>query len=120
MGYDTESAAVGEGLARFLGQDFPQYLPALGAESTMRGLKVMTRVHSDVGVPATLFVCGRTLVHSLEALQRASATGLFDIQQHTYSHALFRPGECEPSPGTSAVIPTSPPVPSARSSSFDQ
>lgn len=110
MGYDTEAAAVGEGLARFVGPDFPQYLPALDAESTVRGLEVMTRVHAELAVPATLFVCGRTLVHSLEALQRASATGLFDVQQHTYSHALFRPVEYQPRPGTLAVIPASPSV----------
>jgi peptidoglycan/xylan/chitin deacetylase (PgdA/CDA1 family) len=110
MGYDTEAAAVGEGLARFIGPAFPQYEPALHAESTARGLEVMTRVHEEAGVPATLFTCGRTLVHSCEALQQAAATGLFDVQSHTYSHVLFRDVEYEPSPGTVAVIPASPPV----------
>jgi hypothetical protein len=108
LGYDTEAAAVGEGLARFIGPDFPQYEPALHAESTARGLEVLTRVHADAGVPATLFVCGRTLVHSPEPLEQAAASGLFDIQQHTYSHVLFRDVEYEPSPGTVAVIPASP------------
>jgi peptidoglycan/xylan/chitin deacetylase (PgdA/CDA1 family) len=110
MGYDTESAAVGEGLARFIGPDFPQYEPALHVESTVRGLDVITRVHQEAGVPATLFVCGRTLVHTSEAVQRAHDTGLFDVQSHTYSHVLFRDVEYEPSPGTRAVIPASPPV----------
>jgi peptidoglycan/xylan/chitin deacetylase (PgdA/CDA1 family) len=110
IGYDTESAAVGEGLARFIGPDFPQYEPALHAESTARGLEVMTRVHEEAGVPATLFLCGRTLVHASEAVERACATGLFDVQSHTYSHVIFRDVEYEPSPGTQAVIPASPSV----------
>ena len=110
MGYETESAAIGEGLARLVGPEFPQYEPALDPESTARGLDVLTRVHGDLGVPATLFLCGRTLVHAFDALERANATGLFDIQQHTYSHILFRDVEYSPSPGTVAVIPASPPV----------
>ncbi|MCI0634439.1 MAG: polysaccharide deacetylase family protein [Actinobacteria bacterium] len=110
MGYDTESAAVGEGLARFLSPEFPQYGPALDAESTARGLEVIGHVHAQAGVPATLFTCGRTLVHSLEALERAKATGLFDVQSHTYSHTLFRDVEYAPTPGTVAVIPASPAV----------
>jgi peptidoglycan/xylan/chitin deacetylase (PgdA/CDA1 family) len=110
IGYDTESAAVGEGLARFVSPEFPQYETALHAESTVRGLEVMTRVHEEAGVPATLFLCGRTLVHASEAIERACATGLFDVQSHTYSHAIFRDVEYEPSPGTRAVIPASPPV----------
>jgi peptidoglycan/xylan/chitin deacetylase (PgdA/CDA1 family) len=110
IGYDTESAAVGEGLARFISPEFPQYEAALHAESTVRGLEVMTRVHEQAGVPATLFLCGRTLVHASEAVERACATGLFDVQSHTYSHAIFRDVEYEPSPGARAVIPASPPV----------
>ena len=110
MGYDTESAAVGEGLARFISPEFPQYERALHAQSTVRGLEVMTRVHGEAGVPATLFVCGRTLVHAAEAVERARGTGLFDVQSHTYSHVLFRDVEYEPSLGTRAVIPASPPV----------
>lgn len=110
MGYDTESAAVGEGLARFIGPDFPQYQPALSPESTVRGLEVLSRVHGDAGVPATLFTCGRTLLHAFEAVEQAAASGLFDVQSHTYSHVLFRDVSYEPSPGTVAVIPASPPV----------
>lgn len=110
VGYDTESAAVGEGLARFISPAFPQYEPALHAESAARGLEVIARVHEQAGVPATLFLCGRTLVHALDAVERTLATGLFDVQSHTYSHVLFRDVEYAPSPGTAAVIPASPPV----------
>ena len=90
IGYDTESAAVGEGLARFIGPDVPQYRPALDADSARRGLEIITRVHGDLGAPATLFVCGRTLLHALDALEAAAASPLFDVQQHTYSHVVFR------------------------------
>lgn len=54
------------------------------------GLEIITRNHRDLDVPATLFVCGRTLVHALPALLEARDTGIFDIQQHTYSHVLFK------------------------------
>ena len=38
IGYDTESAAVGEGLARFIGPDVPQYRAALDPDTTRRGV----------------------------------------------------------------------------------
>jgi peptidoglycan/xylan/chitin deacetylase (PgdA/CDA1 family) len=110
MGYDTESAAVGEGLARLPLERYPQYLPALDPESTVRGLEVIMRVHADLGVPATLFVCGRTLVHASEAVERAQATGLFDVQQHTYSHLLFRDVVYEAPPDGRITMRASPPV----------
>jgi hypothetical protein len=110
VGYDTEAAAVGEGLARFIGPGVPQYLPALEPESTVRGLELITRAHRDAGVPGTIFVCGRTLLHSLDALKAAKETGLFDVQQHTYSHLLFRDVEYSPEPGVVARIGASPAV----------
>ncbi len=110
VGYDTEAAAVGEGLARFLGPEVPQYRPALDPESTVRGLELMTRAHAEVGVPGTLFICGRTLLHSLDAVKAANETGLFDVQQHTYSHLLFRDVSYTAAEGATAVIEASPPV----------
>jgi peptidoglycan/xylan/chitin deacetylase (PgdA/CDA1 family) len=110
MGYDTEAAAIGEGLARLAGPEFPQYRTALDPASTARALDVLARLHAEAGVPATLFLCGRTLLHSLDAVERALGTGLFDVQQHTYSHLVFRDVVYEPSPGRAAVIPASPPV----------
>jgi len=109
IGYDVESAAVGEGLARFLGPETPQYLPALDAESTRRGLDVIRRVHSELEAPGTLFVCGRTLLHALEPLHEASATGLLDVQQHTYSHVVFRDVEYD-ADGRTLTLPESSPL----------
>jgi peptidoglycan/xylan/chitin deacetylase (PgdA/CDA1 family) len=87
IGYDTEAAAIGEGLARF---NAPPYHTALDPATTRRALEIITEAHRAYAVPATLFVCGRTLLHALDALIAARHSGLFDIQQHTYSHLLFR------------------------------
>jgi peptidoglycan/xylan/chitin deacetylase (PgdA/CDA1 family) len=90
IGYDTESAAVGEGLARFLGPDVPQYRAALDPESTRRGVTLLRRLHEELDAPCTFFLCGRTLLHALDAIEPLAGSPLFDIQQHTYSHVVFR------------------------------
>ena len=66
--------------------NFPLYALALDPETCREALELLTEVHADVGVPATLFVCGRTLLHALEPVRAAKASGLFDVQQHTFSH----------------------------------
>lgn len=110
VGYDVETAAVGEVLARFTASpSFGRYALALDPESCARALEVIARAHADVGVPGTLFVCGRTLLHALDAFRDATATGLFDVQQHTFSHVPFRDIHYDGGPGTLAVIPASPP-----------
>lgn len=108
FGYDTESAAVGEGLARFVGSDFPQYLPALDPQTTGRALATLTELHAEFDAPATLFLCGRTLLHSTAAVEQAYASGFFDVQQHTYSHLLFRDVVYRLAPETTIVMPASP------------
>jgi peptidoglycan/xylan/chitin deacetylase (PgdA/CDA1 family) len=90
IGYDTESAAVGEGLARFLGPDVPQYRAALDPGSTRRGVALLQRLHEELDAPCTFFLCGRTLLHALDAIEPLAGSPLFDIQQHTYSHVVFR------------------------------
>jgi hypothetical protein len=96
IGYDTESAAVGEGLARFLGPDVPQYRCALDAETTRRGVALLARLHEELEAPCTFFVCGRTLLHALDALEPVAGSDLFDIQQHTYSHVDTAPSTAGP------------------------
>ena len=54
IGYDTESAAVGEGLARFLGPEVPQYRLALDPESTRRGVALLARLHEELEAPVHL------------------------------------------------------------------
>ena len=90
IGYDTESAAVGEGLARFIGPDVPQYRAALDPDTTRRGVGLLARLHEELDAPCTFFVCGRTLLHALDAIEPLAGSPLFDIQQHTYSHVVFR------------------------------
>jgi peptidoglycan/xylan/chitin deacetylase (PgdA/CDA1 family) len=111
VGYDTESAAVGEALSLFTeSPNFPRYELALDPGTCRDALELLTEVHADVGVPATLFVCGRTLLHALEPVRAAKASGLFDVQQHTFSHVPFKDIVYSPAPGLVGTIAASPPV----------
>jgi peptidoglycan/xylan/chitin deacetylase (PgdA/CDA1 family) len=110
VGYDTEAGAIGEGLARLGIADVPQYRVAFEDGCTARALEVMTAVHADVGVPGTLFICGKTLLESLDAVREAHATGLFDVQQHTYSHYPFRDVVYSPDGAPALGVPTPPAV----------
>jgi peptidoglycan/xylan/chitin deacetylase (PgdA/CDA1 family) len=111
IGYDTESAAVGEGLARFIGPDVPQYRAALDPESTRRGVELLARLHTELEAPCTFFLCGRTLLHALDAIEPLAGSPLFDLQQHTYSHVVFRDVRYRAEGSdTEAVIPETPHV----------
>lgn len=57
---------------------------------TRQFVDVLRRVHGEAGVPGTLFLCGRTLEHNVEAIRATLADGLFDYGQHTYSHVRFK------------------------------
>jgi peptidoglycan/xylan/chitin deacetylase (PgdA/CDA1 family) len=110
VGYDTETAAVGEALSLFTeSANFSRYELALDPATCRDALELLTEVHTDVGVPATLFVCGRTLLHALEPVRAAKASGLFDVQQHTFSHVPFKDIVYSPGPGLVGTIAASPP-----------
>jgi peptidoglycan/xylan/chitin deacetylase (PgdA/CDA1 family) len=102
IGYDVESAAIGEGIARVADHWFDV---SLETSTIPVALDIITRNHTSLGVPATLFICGRTLIHALPTFQVAAANSLFDIQQHTYSHVLFKDNAWKGS-----VFPASPPA----------
>src|SRR3989304_3877989 len=105
-GYDPETPAVGEALSLFTeSPNFPLYAKALDPETCAEALELLTDVHVDIGVPATLFVCGRTLLHALEPVRAAKATGLFDVQQHTFSHVPFKDIVYSPGPGIVGAAP---------------
>ncbi len=87
IGYDVEACAIGEGLACLGAHGLGE---AVDRTTTGRALQVIRRNHEEHDVPGTLFVCGRTLVHNVEALEPFVDHPLFDIQQHTYSHTLLR------------------------------
>jgi hypothetical protein len=110
VGYDTETAAVGEALSLFTeSPNFPLYALALDPATCGEALELLTEVHADVGVPATLFLCGRTLLHALEPVRAAHASGLFDVQQHTFTHVPFKDIVYSPGPGLVGTIKASPP-----------
>ena len=88
VGYDVESFAIGEGLARIGDHGIVE---ATEPDSTPKGIEVILRNHEEFDAPATLFVCGRTLVHHVGLFQELVRHPLIDIQQHTYSHTLFKP-----------------------------
>jgi hypothetical protein len=87
IGYDVEACAIGEGLACLGAHGMGE---AIDRTSTARALEIIRRNHEEHGVPATLFVCGRTLVHNVPVLEPFVDNPLFDIQQHTYSHTLLK------------------------------
>jgi peptidoglycan/xylan/chitin deacetylase (PgdA/CDA1 family) len=87
IGYDVEACAIGEGLACLGAHGLGE---AVDRSTTGKALEVIRRNHEEHGVPGTLFVCGRTLVHNVEALEPFVDHPLFDIQQHTYSHTLLK------------------------------
>ena len=100
MGYDVEFSAIGENMCR---AGLLMFYPELPDDTTAASLEIISRNHNELGARATLFVCGRTLLHSLPAIARASKDKVFEIQQHTYSHVLFKPdiwegGVFKPSP----------------------
>jgi peptidoglycan/xylan/chitin deacetylase (PgdA/CDA1 family) len=90
VGYDVEACAIGEGLA-CLGAHEPHGLgEAVDRDSTRKGLEIIRRNHEEFDAPATLFICGRTLVHNIDVIEPFIDHPLFDIQQHTYSHVLLK------------------------------
>lgn len=90
MGYDVEACAIGEGLACLGAHAAHGMGEAVDRTSTRRGLEIIRRNHERYEAPATLFICGRTLVHNIDVIEPFIDHPLFDIQQHTYSHVLLK------------------------------
>src|SRR5687767_11689297 len=57
---------------------------------TRRFLRRVVEIHEGTGVPATFFLCGRTIERNLEELRPLAEHPLFDFQQHTYNHVLLK------------------------------
>lgn len=47
-------------------------------------------VHSELEAPCTLFVLGQVVEQCADDIMPLRDTGLFDLQQHTYSHVLLK------------------------------
>src|SRR6185312_4565035 len=53
-------------------------------------LRRMLEIHEATEVPATLFLCGRTVERNLDALRELVDHPLMNLQQHTYNHVLLK------------------------------
>ena len=69
IGYDVESRAI---------------------DVTRAFLRRVLEIHEATGVPATFFLCGRTIEVNREELRPFAGHPLFDLQQHTYNHVLLK------------------------------
>ncbi|NQT46694.1 MAG: polysaccharide deacetylase family protein [Candidatus Omnitrophica bacterium] len=52
-------------------------------------------IHKRLNAPATLFVVGKVLDKYPQAFRKAQQLGIFDFQQHTYSHVNLKPVKIE-------------------------
>jgi peptidoglycan/xylan/chitin deacetylase (PgdA/CDA1 family) len=85
--YDADRAfPAGAGGAFLIGYDVESSDPAVTGAFLRRALAI----HEASGVPATLYLCGRTIERNREALRPFAAHPLFDLQQHTYNHILLK------------------------------
>lgn len=98
MGYDVEAGAVGEAIAR-IDRGGTLYREALDLDTPSKGVAIIRELHSRLDLPATLYICGKTLLHALEEVRPLRFQPLFDIEQHTYSHILFRDIHYTPATG---------------------
>ncbi|MHA1792821.1 MAG: polysaccharide deacetylase family protein [Promethearchaeota archaeon] len=57
---------------------------------TRHFLKVMRKIHDEKNAPCTLFIKGKTLEKNAKHLKALKDNALFDLQQHTYSHLIFK------------------------------
>ena len=111
VGYDTETAAVGEALSPLHRE--PE-LPALRAGARPRDLPRGARAPDRD--PRRRRRAGNALhlrpdapARARAGPRRASASGLFDVQQHTFSHVPFKDIVYSPGPGLVGTIHASPP-----------
>ena len=86
IGYDTESAAVGEGLARFIGPDVPQYRLALDPEKA-REFRLMSEDYDK----AVCTMCGTLCSMQLENT-RAKLGELLTAPEEEATHRHVRVG----------------------------
>src|SRR3989339_1789841 len=73
MGYDVE--CVNAGRTKGINSDF---------------LQKIEKIHLEFETPCTLYCTGQTIESNLKGFKRIRKNSLFDIQQHTYSHVLFK------------------------------
>ncbi len=84
---DSHRAVAPSGQGTFLiGYD----VEARAVDVTRAFLRRVLEIHEATGVPATFFLCGRTIEVNREELRPFAQHSLFDLQQHTYNHILLK------------------------------
>ncbi len=53
-------------------------------------LEAMVPIHEELGVPCTLFIKGKTFLRNVDRIKALAGNKLFDLQQHTFSHLIFK------------------------------
>ena len=106
ISYDVEAASIGEGIAG-IASGREKYAKALDRNSTAKALDMISDIHSKYETPFTTFVTGKTLLQSADAYRSAVARlgKLIDVQQHTFSHVIFKDVSFEPTPGQMMTYP---------------
>jgi peptidoglycan/xylan/chitin deacetylase (PgdA/CDA1 family) len=59
-------------------------------KTTRLFLDAMVKVHESRGAPCTHFIRGQTLEKNARQIKELAGNPLFDLQQHTYSHLIFK------------------------------
>jgi peptidoglycan/xylan/chitin deacetylase (PgdA/CDA1 family) len=79
IGYDVERIPGRVPGEKWVGRKVP-------ADSTSTFLKRIVEIHSDLQVPATIFMLGCNIEKHLKELEKCIESGMFEIAQHTYDH----------------------------------
>jgi peptidoglycan/xylan/chitin deacetylase (PgdA/CDA1 family) len=53
-------------------------------------LQKMDAIHTDRNVPCSLFIRGQTLEKNVDQFRQLLQNPLYDLEQHTYSHLIFK------------------------------
>ena len=79
IGYDVERIPGRVPGEKWVGQPVPENATELFLDNALK-------IHSEVGVPATIFILGCKIERHLPQLEACLASGLFEIAQHTNEH----------------------------------
>jgi peptidoglycan/xylan/chitin deacetylase (PgdA/CDA1 family) len=63
-------------------------------KTTRLFLDAMVKVHESHDAPCTLFIKGKTLEKNKKQIKALLGNSLIDIQQHTYTHLIFKRIDC--------------------------
>ncbi len=79
IGYDVERIPGRVPGEKWVGRKVPE-------DTTSVFLKKIVKLHSELQVPATIFMVGCNIEKHLRELEACLASGLFEIAQHTHEH----------------------------------